>query len=298
MLKSQNTDEGDIENIVGEADRERLLGGGDAKLDQILESYVKEKMTGKVAEEVLGVPLWETQLEESMDVDKEPIDLPRLEILNDDSTLDLLKRYIDAGGKPFRFLEAKHLNDLTFLIDVKSVTLMLQSGLYAIKDAAMMEWLFEIAICSPGKLGYASHTVLEHICDHIKKNECFTISLSPVLKLLSKFGARSSVLELLEVEVPTNEGIIASKVHRSAALWRLSELFCLFATKKMLNSEDVPFCVVVLLAVGLDIQTEFNLRLSLKSSLGALIKEYCEESEYQRGEMVSFIFPILYNVGN
>lgn len=171
--------------------------------------------------------------------------------------------------------------------------MMLQSGLYAIKDAAMMEWLFEIAICSPGKLGYTSHTVLEHICDHIKKNEYFTVSLAPVLKLLSKFGARSSILKVLEVEVPPYQGAVASKAHRAAALWRLSELLCLFAKKKMLNNEDVPFCVVVLLVIGLDVQTEFNLRLSLKSSLSALIKGYCEESEYQRGKMVSFIFPHL-----
>ena len=156
-----------------------------------------------------------------------------------------------------------------------------------------MNWLFEVAICLNGDIAIAAHDTLIHISELSTTQENLLVSMSPLRKALARYHARMDVLEALGVDnIPCQDNIIDMS-QRSEALWRLSEIVTIFASKKMLDEEDVPTYFALILAIGMDRSTSFNLRLSIRRTLNALIRSYCGEFSEERGEMVrlsNFVF--------
>ncbi|KAH8116636.1 hypothetical protein DFH11DRAFT_1223314 [Phellopilus nigrolimitatus] len=266
------SEEGDIENVVGESDRRRLFGEDDGgAIGRILDKDRVEKGKGKGKGPMLGVPFWEMPSDIDMDVDGDKSTIPRLENAGDDSLVQLLKNYLDSE-------------------DLVGLTVVLQSGVFAMPDfpvtAGFLTWLFEIAISAYGSLADTSFTILRQICErHPFANENIFVSFAPVLKLLSMFGARRDILESLGFDVPSCSASHVKKLQQHEVLWTLSELLGTFGKCKVLDPAIVPSCVALLLAIGMDVATDLDLKLSIMRAVDMLCVTYCEKFARERGEM-------------
>ncbi|EJD02589.1 uncharacterized protein FOMMEDRAFT_140535 [Fomitiporia mediterranea MF3/22] len=262
-LRRQSSDEA----VMNEADRARLFGeGDDVALGKILETDRLERGKDKVVVDITGVPFWENPSEDGMDIDPETEGLPQLVTSGTDAMLVLLKDLIDSR-------------------DVDGIAMLLQSGSLVTEDEAFVTWAFELAICAAGTLAIAAHTLLCRICDASSEGlQSTVVSVTPALKMLSRLGAKQSIVEAIQLETSFLPSPSLTADHRRDTLWRFSDLVERFASKAMFVSEDVPSYFALLLAVGLDPSTGLRLKLCIKRALCALIRQFCEVSD-ERGEM-------------
>ncbi|KAL5528818.1 hypothetical protein ACEPAF_7957 [Sanghuangporus sanghuang] len=268
QLRRENSDEGDFEMVVRKADKRKLFGEEDnGVVGKILEDDCKDRGKGNAVAAKLGVPFWVALSEEAKRVNLSVVGLPRLEINLEDPSLKLLQELVD-------------------LADIDGAAVILQSGLISFEDAGFMEWLFEVAICTSGSLAISAHAVLKHICEsRSQESRTVVISITPVLKALSKLGARRDFLDALHLEAASCDRLALPDVLRSEALWRLSEIVLSLASEDLLHAEDVPVYFALLVAIGMDIKTDINLRLSIKRSLNCLINAYCGDFFAERGKI-------------
>ncbi|KAL5507655.1 hypothetical protein ACEPAH_7111 [Sanghuangporus vaninii] len=268
QLRRENSDEGDFEMVVRKADKCKLFGEEDnGVVGKILEDDCKDRGKGNAVAAKPGVPFWVAFSEEAKRFNLSVVGLPRLKINLEDPSLKLLQELVD-------------------LADIDGAAVILQSGLISFEDAGFMEWLFEVAICTGGSLAISAHAVLKHICEsRSQESRAVVISITPVLKALSKLGARRDFLDALHLEAEPCDRLALPDVLRSEALWRLSEIVLSLASEDLLHVEDVPVYFALLVAIGMDIKTDINLRLSIKRSLNCLINAYCGDFFAERGEM-------------
>lgn len=108
-LEDDDDERGDLENVVGEADTERLLGRDQGRaVGRILAG--DKKGVGDVRKgDVLGVALWDDRLDEDgMDVDEGLRGLvPSLDVPSGHVVVDLLKSYADRHGETVGLLDLR-----------------------------------------------------------------------------------------------------------------------------------------------------------------------------------------------
>ncbi|KAL5523425.1 hypothetical protein ACEPAG_7598 [Sanghuangporus baumii] len=268
QLRRENSDEGDFETVVRKADKRKLFGEEDnGVVGKILEDDCKDRGKSNTVTAKPGISFWVALSEEVKRVNLSMVGLPRLEMNLEDPSLRLLQKLVD-------------------LADIDGADVVLQSGLISFEDADFMEWLFEVAICTSGSLAISAHAVLKHICEsRSQESRAVILSITPVLKALSKLGARRDFLDALHLKAASCDRLVLPDTLRSEALWRLSEIILSLASEDLLHVEDVPVYFALLVAIGMDIESDINLRLSIKRALNCLINAYCGEFSAERGEM-------------
>ncbi|THH04409.1 hypothetical protein EW145_g5543 [Phellinidium pouzarii] len=279
------SDEGDIDNVVDETARTRLLGmDDDGKLGRIIDDDRAENGKGKEKGSILGVPFFKTASDADMEIDRSEFVFPSLEGISEDPLMDLLKSCVDAK-------------------DTNGAAVVLGCSVFSMPSFSLscgfLSWLFEVSLFSQGHLARSSSNLLHHICEtHPSAKETF-VSVSPILKALVWLGARKDVLDTIGFDdLPCNTH--GNAPYQSEVLWRLSRLINLFGKNKMLDPTVVPSCVSLMIAIGMDVQTDFDLKLSITAAINTLIIGYCSRFTMERGEMelsiCSRILPLTANL--
>lgn len=179
-------------------------------------------------------------------------------------------------------------------LDNDAAAVILQSGFLNFEDATFMEWLLEVSVCTSGNLAISAHTALERVCEEqSSEDNTVVVSVTPLLKALSRLGIRQDILTALYLEAPFHDRLVLPDAQRSEALWRLSEIVRALASGELLDAEDVPAYFGLLVVIGMDVNADLTLRLSIKRALNTLIETYFGEFTESRSDMVSLKYGLI-----
>ena len=167
----------------------------------------------------------------------------------------------------------------------------------------ILPWLFEAALSTHEVVAQSSYTALSRTCQ-LKNHERLCnvfIPLACIVRVLAKLGAKSDVLASLDLELPSVTDASVNSSQRRNAIWRLVNLTHILGCHKLFFDYDVPSLISLLMAIGMDASTDFDLRQDIVTAIEVLCNGYCGSHSHERSDIVSYcymLYPAQMNWGN
>ena len=148
-----------------------------------------------------------------------------------------------------------------------------------------LTWLFEVATGAYSD-SLSAFSALEFIYTSASK------ALPPfpfvaVTKFLERMSPSEDCIQKLRLQVSHANKTILGTADRETAIKTFVMLLEVLGRSRALQTGDVPTCIQLLVGIGMDPSTSFNLRLRIKSSINTLLVTFLPNFENQRSQLVS-----------
>lgn len=239
----------------------------------------RDVASGRQNVEVAGVPFWT-----SFSKDNEVVAPPIPQLHNDSAPLSM--NMPASSGTYFNF--SCLLVRLTRLTAIRNVGSFLQ--FLVGKSTPCLSWLFDAAVGPHEALSYQALVALRSLCAYSPSAPEVYVPFHAILRPLLRLGPKEEALHKLGLELACPRITVSTTDQRRSCAWTFVQLVGDLGKAKLIHVSDVASSVALLLAMGMDTETDLDFKLSVKGSIHSLITTYCPTFEEKRDPLVCSLF--------